>query len=141
MLINSYKIIDSVKRILSPIILICLTTFLYAQPYNNGWINHSQKYYKFKIAETGIYRISYSTLINAGITVSSITLKTFSFLQEELKYQFILKVKTMVFLMDLILLSFMENITMAGWMNLFMAVPQIIQVHIIVCLMIPLITS
>jgi len=43
-----------------------------AQPYNNSWINHSQSYYKFKIANTGIYRIDSNTLANAGIPISAI---------------------------------------------------------------------
>jgi hypothetical protein len=71
-LINTYKIITNVKRILVSIIFVCLTSILLAQPYNNSWINFSQQYYKFKVAETGIYRINLTTLTNAGIPISSI---------------------------------------------------------------------
>jgi len=46
--------------------------FLVAQPYNNAWINYSQQYYKFPVAETGIYRIDSATLSNAGIPISTI---------------------------------------------------------------------
>lgn len=43
-----------------------------AQPYGNGWINYSQQYYKFKVAETGIYRIDSTALANAGIPIGTI---------------------------------------------------------------------
>jgi hypothetical protein len=63
------------KNPLKPLILglfLLLTTFCISQPYNNSWINYSQQYYKFKIAETGIYRIDSTTLVNAGIPLTSI---------------------------------------------------------------------
>lgn len=37
-----------------------------AQNYCNEWINYSQKYYKIKVVQDGVYRISYSTLASAG---------------------------------------------------------------------------
>ena len=43
-----------------------------AQSYGNEWINFSQSYYKFKLAEDGIYRISRNDLINGGFPVGSI---------------------------------------------------------------------
>ncbi|MCB0402523.1 MAG: hypothetical protein KDD41_10600 [Flavobacteriales bacterium] len=46
--------------------------FAYAQPYGNEWINYSQQYYKFKVAETGIYRLDSATLAASGIPVGSI---------------------------------------------------------------------
>ncbi len=42
---------------------------LKAQPFANGWIDYSQKYYKIKVAQNGIYRIDFATLSNAGISV------------------------------------------------------------------------
>jgi hypothetical protein len=53
-------------------ILTSLVSFAFSQPYNNGWINYSQQYYKFKIAETGVYRIDSTVLADAGISLSSI---------------------------------------------------------------------
>ena len=38
-----------------------------AQTYNNEWIDFSKVYYKFKLAETGLYRISQATLNAAGL--------------------------------------------------------------------------
>jgi hypothetical protein len=38
-----------------------------AQPYNNSWINFSNTYYKFRITEEGIYRISKSQLDAIGM--------------------------------------------------------------------------
>ncbi len=48
------------------------TAVAFSQPYNNSWINYSQQYYKFKVAETGIYRIDSTTLVNSGIPLSTI---------------------------------------------------------------------
>jgi hypothetical protein len=38
-----------------------------AQPFNNSWINFGNTYYKFKVAEEGIYRISKSQLDAMGM--------------------------------------------------------------------------
>ena len=54
------------------LLLLFLSVKLVAQPYNNSWINYSQQYYKFKIAENGLYRIDSLTLVNAGVPMSSI---------------------------------------------------------------------
>ncbi len=51
------------------------SSFLFAQNYGNEWINYGQKYYQFKIAEDGIYRINYANLINAGIPINTINPK------------------------------------------------------------------
>lgn len=59
------------KRLLV-IASILFTTTLFGQPYANDWINYGQSYYKFKIAENGLYRIDRQTLIDAGIAISSI---------------------------------------------------------------------
>jgi hypothetical protein len=66
------KIINNFKQLVFLIILVGLTSFAFSQPYNNSWINYSQQYYKFKIAETGIYRIDSAVLANAGIPIASI---------------------------------------------------------------------
>lgn len=39
----------------------------FAQQYNNEWIDYSKVYYKFRIAESGLYRISQATLNGAGL--------------------------------------------------------------------------
>ena len=44
---------------------------LLAQPYGNEWINYNQSYYKIPIAEEGIYRISYQSLINSGVPINT----------------------------------------------------------------------
>ncbi len=43
-----------------------------AQTFGNEWINYSQNYYKIKIAQNGVYRISPGTLASAGIPIGSI---------------------------------------------------------------------
>jgi len=50
---------------------------LIAQAQANNWIEYSQSYYKFKVAENRIYRIDYQTLLNAGIPLSSIDPRNF----------------------------------------------------------------
>jgi Peptidase family C25 len=40
--------------------------------YGNEWINFSQKYYKMKIADDGIYRLDYKTLAAAGVPLANV---------------------------------------------------------------------
>ena len=54
------------------IILLFFSFNSFAQPYYNSWINYSQQYFKFKIAENGLYRIDSTTLYNSGIPINSI---------------------------------------------------------------------
>ncbi len=52
--------------------LFSLFTIAKAQPYGNEWISYGQKYYKFKIGTTSLYRINYSTLTSLGIPNSQL---------------------------------------------------------------------
>ncbi|MDB5227527.1 MAG: hypothetical protein JWN78_1720 [Bacteroidota bacterium] len=61
-----------IKKILHIFLLICLFTTAKAQPYGNEWIAVGQPYYKFKIAKTSLYRITYTTLSSIGISVSQL---------------------------------------------------------------------
>ncbi len=45
---------------------------LYAQNYGNEWINYNQTYYKIKVAQDGIYRLPYQTLVNSGFPADEI---------------------------------------------------------------------
>ncbi len=54
------------------IVLLLLSVQLSAQPYGNEWVNSSQTYFKFKIAENGLYRISRAELEAAGFPVSTV---------------------------------------------------------------------
>ena len=54
-----------------------ISTLASAQSFGNEWIDYSQKYYEIKVAENGIYRISFANLISAGIPVNSIDPRTF----------------------------------------------------------------
>src|SRR5687768_2611610 len=49
------------------LILLVLCTGAFAQQYNNEWIDYTKTYYKFKVAENGLYRISQATLNEAGL--------------------------------------------------------------------------
>jgi len=58
-------------RALVSIALFFISFSALAQPYGNEWINYSQSYYKIPISEEGIHRISYQSLINSGVPVST----------------------------------------------------------------------
>ncbi|MCL6525112.1 MAG: hypothetical protein K6T34_10705 [Thermoflavifilum sp.] len=47
---------------LSFLVWIMCAQFAWAQPYGNEWINYQKTYYKFKLAQEGIYRIPYAVL-------------------------------------------------------------------------------
>jgi len=67
-------------KIFLSLFLIIYTFFpesVLGQNYSNSWINYSQQYFKFKIIEDGIYRITYSNLAAAGIPMSSINPQNF----------------------------------------------------------------
>lgn len=44
-----------------------------AQVYGNEWINYSQTYYSFPVVQTGLKRINYTDLQNAGVPVGNFT--------------------------------------------------------------------
>ncbi|RXK62455.1 hypothetical protein ESA94_05485 [Lacibacter luteus] len=59
------------KRILLYIaFLFCAYTNLSAQTYMNEWIDFNKTYYKFKVRETGLYRISQAQLAALGIATA-----------------------------------------------------------------------
>ena len=62
-----------IRKVFSILVLGLLSmNILLAQNMGNEWINYSQKYYKFKVSQDGIYRISYAALQSAGVPLSSI---------------------------------------------------------------------
>lgn len=77
--------------------LLLISMFGWGQTYGNEWINYSQKYYAFKVypnnlpanfgdphdKETGIYILDYTTLVNAGIPVSTINTANFQIFGRE----------------------------------------------------------
>lgn len=60
------------KKVISSILLLLGVHCGFAQTYGNEWIDHSQDYYKLKISEEGIHRISYDYLDLQGLPVSGI---------------------------------------------------------------------
>jgi len=64
-----------IKKNIKQLLVLCFVVIGFsaiAQPYNNSWINYSQKYYKFQISETGIYRIDSTALANSGVSISTL---------------------------------------------------------------------
>ena len=60
-------------RILLLITLLFTIHFSYSQTYGNEWIQYNQKYYKFNIVQTGIYKLDFTALSNAGIPITSLS--------------------------------------------------------------------
>ncbi len=51
---------------------LCCQVFFVAAQYGNEWIQFNQFYYKIGVARDGVYRITYSDLLNAGFPVGAI---------------------------------------------------------------------
>lgn len=66
------------KQLGTLITLLSTSLFALAQTYGNEWIDYTQDYYKFQVAEDGVYRITFQDLQNAGLPVSSINPKNIS---------------------------------------------------------------
>lgn len=60
------------KRLLAVCILLLVFIGGQAQPYRNEWISYSQKYYKIKVSQDGIYRIDSAALASSGLDLSTI---------------------------------------------------------------------
>ena len=71
--LSFWKILFCVRELLL-VSAFCFLSFAYcfAQPFGHEWINYNQTYYKIKVAEGGIYRVTYNDLLEAGFPVSSI---------------------------------------------------------------------
>ncbi len=59
----------SILSLLTSLFIFCFQTK--AQTYGNEWITYSQKYYQFKIVQTGIYKIDYNELIASGVPINT----------------------------------------------------------------------
>lgn len=60
------------------ILLLCFFSKLaIAQPYANEWIDYNQMYFKFSVVDEGIYRVTHSTLQQAGVPTSNIDPRSF----------------------------------------------------------------
>lgn len=59
------------KQLATLLLFIATTTLLKAQTFGNEWINYDQTYFQFPVAQTGLYRITYTDLQNAGIPVGT----------------------------------------------------------------------
>ncbi|MDD4216654.1 MAG: C25 family cysteine peptidase [Bacteroidales bacterium] len=57
---------------LAILLILTMPTSLDAQNYGNEWINYEQQYFKIHVSSDGLYRVSYSELVSAGIPVSLI---------------------------------------------------------------------
>jgi hypothetical protein len=61
-----------------------------AQVYANEWINHSNRYFKFPVYQTGFYRIDSTSLANSGIPLNAVNPKNLQlFIQGKEEYIYI----------------------------------------------------
>jgi hypothetical protein len=58
------------KKLLLLSLLVAAYATAQAQTVGNEWINFNQSYYKIKITQEGVYRLSYTDLANAGIPLT-----------------------------------------------------------------------
>jgi hypothetical protein len=60
------------KRFYLLVFILLIGAGAMAQPYENSWINYSQQYFKIKVWQEGIFRISTNDLLLAGIPAPAI---------------------------------------------------------------------
>lgn len=65
------------------LLLLILPSFIWGQQYGNEWINYGQKYYKFAVLEDGVHRISYQSMLTAGVPVNTISPNQFQVFGKE----------------------------------------------------------
>ncbi len=63
-------------------LIILFTTFffslpLFSQENGNEWINYNQEYYHFKVHTTGIHKLTYGILLEAGVDFNTVTPQQF----------------------------------------------------------------
>jgi hypothetical protein len=62
---------NNIKTTILTFISLLLMTFSYGQSYGNEWINFSQTYYKVKVFNNGIHRITKDNLESSGINLNN----------------------------------------------------------------------
>jgi hypothetical protein len=65
------------------LLLFAFQSYTNAQKHGNEWIDYSQKYYTFKIATSGFYKLDYSSLRNSGVDVSKFSSANIQILAKE----------------------------------------------------------
>ncbi len=73
------------KKFIVFIALVSLAGVAMGQPFGNEWIDYNRRYYKIPVWETGVYRITFNDLANAGIPASAIDpskIRMYAFSQE-----------------------------------------------------------
>ncbi len=60
-----FQAYNSMKKLFLPFFILC--TLAGTAQYNNSWINYSNAYYKFKVSNNGLYRISQPALSSIGL--------------------------------------------------------------------------
>jgi hypothetical protein len=70
------------KQILT-ILLFFTAFFSVGQNYGNQWIDYSRPHYKFPVLQTGVHRITYETMLSAGIPVNTINTSEFRIFGKE----------------------------------------------------------
>lgn len=78
------------KLLILTLSLVTWITVIQAQTkFGNEWINPAKTYYKFKVAQDGMYRVTYEELVQAGLpteSIKGIDLKLFNYGKEHAIY-------------------------------------------------------
>ncbi len=61
------------KHVLLLSLLFVLSSLSFGQTFGNEWINYSQSYFQFPVAQDGLYKITYTDLQNAGVPLGTFT--------------------------------------------------------------------
>jgi len=63
---------NGLKYLLGVLIVAAVSIKVCGQPHGNEWIRPGQTYYKLKVAQRGIFRLTYQQLIESGVPLASI---------------------------------------------------------------------
>lgn len=88
MILTILNMKTNIKKSIFYICWLFISIFVQAQmnfdnklQFGNEWIKKNQRYYKLKLAEDGIYRLNYQSLLDAGVPISSIPGENFQLFQ------------------------------------------------------------
>jgi len=121
------------------LILSCCTKLVGQLQFGNEWINYSQEYYKIKITQEGIYRISYSTLVNSGLPEGQLLIpKNSNCLISARNSPFLFQVKKIRPSTKEIILNFMGRKTTGVQTSPYIERQKNNRTHFLVCTPIPM---
>lgn len=65
------------KKLYFILLALLPVSFAWSQTFGNEWIDYSQKFYSFKVVQTGLYKIDYASLSTNGIPLTGLNPSSF----------------------------------------------------------------